>query len=124
MPVDAATINRANTVMKTGTYANKLALLKEVPICPPSNYSHGGAHAFNPTIKSPLGPGDKSGTTYLSKKKLEDDADRVAFIKFKARTDASGEPGSLEFELKYAEDLNSDAARVNYIPIWFLPWES
>ena len=124
MPADPATINRANTIMSTGNYAAKLALLRELPVCPPSNYQHGGAHAFAPTLKSPLGVLDNRATKYLTKKKLTTVSDRVAFIKFKARADASGEPGSIEFELKYAEDLPSDASRVGYIPIWFLPWES
>jgi hypothetical protein len=118
MPADPATINRANTIMSTGNYAAKLALLRELPICPPSNYQAGGAHAFAPTLKSPLGALDNRVTKYLTKKKLTV-SDRVAFIKFKARTDASGEPGSIEFELKYAEDLPSDASRVGYIPVWF-----
>ncbi|MGH9455935.1 MAG: hypothetical protein ACRD2O_18430, partial [Terriglobia bacterium] len=121
MPVaDPALIARANQVLKTGNYAQKLAFLKEVPICPPSNYGHTGAHHFQVTKKSPFGAGD----AFLSKKKLWRRRDRVAFIQFEARPAASGEPGSLTFSLQYSSDLPNDADRTNYIPIWFLPWES
>lgn len=125
MPVaDPALIARANQVLKTGNYAQKLAFLKEVPICPPSNYAHGGAHRIAATEESPFGAGDTRTKKYLSKKKLGRTEDRIAFIKFKAREAASGEPGSLTFDLKYSSDLPNDADRTDYIPIWFLPWES
>jgi hypothetical protein len=118
-PTDAAT---ANTTLATGNYLQKLTFLQGFPVAPPSNYQ-GGAHAFSPTIKSPFTT-DTRAKKYLSKKKLTNLVDRVAFIKFKPTNAGVSEYGALTFELKYATDLKTTASRTGYVPVWFLPWES
>jgi hypothetical protein len=125
MPViDPAVVNQANQVLTNGGYAQKLAFLRQYPVCPPSNYQ-GGTHQLTVTAKSPFGAaGDTRAKKFLSKKKLASAEDRVAFIKFEAMHSPSPEEGSLTFKVKYASDLPQDNDRIGYTPIWFLPWES
>ena len=115
-------VARATRTLSAGTFKEKLALLRELPVCPPSD---AGMSEQTPQValKSPYAV-DNRAKKFLSKKKLSRDKDCIAFVKFKAVPAGYPEEGSLTFSIKYASDLRDDASRQGWVPIWFLPWES
>ena len=106
------------TLKTSGNMQRKLELLRRIPMSPPD----GTAKGYADPLKSAADPTASIKAIKFSKIKVEVDEYKIAFIKLVVAT--RDKPGALSFEVRYAADLPTVAARAPYIPIWFLPWQS
>ncbi|HEX5076159.1 MAG TPA: hypothetical protein VFW03_23300, partial [Gemmatimonadaceae bacterium] len=107
----------AQILKAPGNMQRKFDLLRQVPMSPPD----GTAKGYRDPLKSTTDPTASIKAIKFSKLKVEEDEYKIAFIRLIVAT--RDKPGALSFEVKYAPELPT-AARANYIPIWFLPWQS
>ncbi|HEX5435945.1 MAG TPA: hypothetical protein VFW98_02210 [Gemmatimonadaceae bacterium] len=117
MPASAALINQANTVLAGANLAQIFSFLSATPVQPPD----GSVAGLNVDNKAKTTGGANLGNVEYSQIKLIDPVDRIAFIKFVADPLF---PDTLSFQVQYARQLQTQASRAGYIPIWFLPWSS
>jgi hypothetical protein len=106
------------TLKAPGNMERKLDLLRRIPMSPPD----GTAMGYRDPYKSAADPSASIKAIKFSKIKIEEDEYKIAFIRLVVAT--RDKPGALSFEVKYAPDLPTAAERANYVPIWFLPWQS
>ncbi len=115
-------IDRANKVFEFGFAGPVLDFMGKQPVYPPSGSIRPGR-----VIKAPRGRTDvapRANFVQFSKQKLENAADRIAFIKFVDDQSNTPHKGALSFDIKYGDDpsLSTVGSRAGYIPIWWLPW--
>lgn len=105
------------TLKTPGNIQRKLDLLRRIPMSPPD----GTARGYRDPLRSAADPTASIKAIKFSKLKIDEDEYKIAFIKLVVAT--RDKPGALSFEVKYAPELTT-VERANYIPIWFLPWQS
>lgn len=113
-------IDRANKVFQFGFVGPVLDFMRKQPVHPPS-----GAVRAGYVSKAPRGSGDilpRNGFVQFGKQKLEAASDRIAFIKFMDDISNTAHKGTLSFDIKYGDELKDAASRIDYTPIWWLPW--
>lgn len=124
--VTPAMLASAQTELGSSNIARMMAFLKDFPIFPPGPPpgSLGSIErAQNPTFKKPGGANSQNAGDNVdyAKVKMMDPVDKVAFIKFVADP---LRPGTISFDVKRPRDLTTNASRLGYLPIWWLPWAS
>ena len=115
---------RIDSIMKvllTGSYDQKMGILRKQPINPPDGAT--GMQMQMPTGPFLQGqePPDPRRVNF-SKMKIANVEDMVGFLKLGAIE--RDQVGAMTFAVKLASELRTSASRAGWVPCWFLPWAS
>jgi hypothetical protein len=120
------TIDRVTRVLEGNNYESMMAVLRETPICPPSDAGKDLKVSVETGSKNSPGGRKRAAdalTAQWHKHKVQDLEDMVGFIKLGAHFKGDF-MGALTFIVSTARNLPSAASRVGWIPCWYLPWGS